>query len=116
MAQIFPNDSHSTVVHKIAGLIEKNNPGIYRLQFSTGGYVVSSSEPDIILFNKETGSSVMVIQVETIETLSRPEVPTRWLGVSRIAPKLQIVIPKGTVNRVKRQLKKTGLKASIVEY
>lgn len=115
MTKILHTDDHDTVAQKFASLIAKNNPDEYAITI----YRPSNEaelKPDITLENPKTGELEMAIEVETNQTLTEETAQSRWVTSSNIAPKLQIVIPKGTLNRARRYAKKLGIKTSFYEY
>ena len=119
MAQIFRTDSHDTVVAKYADLIHKNNPDAYRvLAAGSDGKPakVGGVTPDILLKDATGKNNILAIEVETAATLARPQVKERWQPMANSGTPLEIVIPKGTLARVKRLCKAAGIKAKFYEF
>ncbi len=119
MAQIFRTDSHDTVVAKYADLIHKNNPDAYQV-IAVGGegkpVKVGGIIPDVLLKDAAGKKNLLAIEVETAATLAKPPVGERWQPLAESGTPLELVIPKGTLARVKRLCKAAGVKAKYYEY
>lgn len=118
MAQIFRTDDHDTVIRKFADQISKNNPDQYDVYMNLPGekkLTIAGLIPDILLVDPETSEPLIGIEVETVTTLNEEQVLTRWKPLSGALPRFQVVIPKGTLNRVKRYCKSRNIKAAFHE-
>ncbi|MDP8229473.1 MAG: hypothetical protein P9M15_08485 [Candidatus Electryoneaceae bacterium] len=83
--------------------------------------IKSSSPVKLVLVRKDEQRDipkkpVLVIEVETTDSVSEQRAEERWLPIFGEAKALQIIIPKGVASRVKRYCKKFGIKATFQEY
>ena len=119
MAQIYHTDDHDTVVRKFAELVEKNNPGKFLVitALSEGKPVeVGGVRPDIILRSPDGKKTLLVIEVETADTINETQAAERWKPISTAAPAFQLVIPKGNLPRAKRFCRRLDIKARFQEF
>lgn len=119
MTQIYHSDDHDTIVRKFADRILKNNRDRYKVYTNLPGdeaQTIGSHEPDIVLKSVEGGTVELIIEVETIDSLTENQASERWAPLAEATSKLQAVIPKGTLARAKRYCKRLGIKVKFQEY
>ncbi len=125
MAQIYRTDDHDTVLRKFAELIEKNNPGKFQISTALdeggdrgdrGSVEIGGVKPDIVLKSSDGDQILLVIEVETSSTISLVQASQRWKPISAAAPAFQVVVPKGSLNSVRRLCRRLEIKARFQEY
>jgi len=119
MAKILSSDDHDTVVRKDAELVDKNNPGQYKVFTNLAGsdqVSVAGISPDIVLKHAESGQILTAIEVETDTSISGDSAEERWKTIAEAIPLFKILVRKGTLARAKRICKKLGIKARFQEY
>ena len=118
MGQIFHTDDHDAVVAKYAELVRKNNPDKYKIVTAGEGHAVKVGgvQADIVLKDVAGKKNLLFIEVETMASLTDRQATDRWQPISGAGTPLQLVIPKGTLQRVKRLCKGAGVKATYYEY
>jgi hypothetical protein len=117
--KIYHTDDHDTVIRKYAETVQKNNPDKYQVRMILDEEEITEIggiKPDLILYSPNTQEPVLVIEVETLETLSESQAEERWLPLSKSTKSLQIIIPKGTLVRARGFCRKLGIKAGFQEY
>lgn len=115
MSQIFAQDDHNTIARKFAELVQKNNPDTLRVQINADDKTVIGSEPDVAIYDLND-KLTLAVEIETMDTLSDEQALQRWKPIADKAPSFQIVLPKGTLARVKRICKRNGIKAKFQVY
>ncbi len=129
MPRIFPQDDHDTVVQKFATQFQKNNPDKFEVIIGTddkiSAYTVGDIKPDIALFHRDetnpdrsdySEKPTLIIEVETVGTLTEKQAIQRWKPISEVATLFQLVVPKGVSARAKRYCKRLKIKAQFQEY
>jgi len=114
MPQIYAVDGRAAVVRKIIHSIESHNPGRYRVEIIDANQE-TVSEPDIRLYEVGSELVAMTIYVETADTLASKAGAARWSG-SGTSGELEIFVPKRTLGQAKSLLRRSSLKARLVEY